>query len=120
MPFWLFVLSAWQSAGTPAQCQARLETYARDGMLTVTGYCRNLQPTAAHIRYEMALQRESAGGHSRNTQRGEVNVAPQQEVALSQTRVNADPKGAYRVYLRVFDAEGHTLAQDSVLQTPTR
>ena len=116
----LLMLLIWQSPPSTTPCQARIELQRQGGLLIITGHCRNLQPIAARYRYEMALQRESAGGHSRNTQRGEVSVEPQQEVALSQTRVNADPKGTYRVYLRVFDAEGHTLAQDSVLQTPTR
>ena len=119
MLFFFLLLATWQGTDAPAPCQARLELKQQDGLLTITGHCRNLQPTAAHYRYEMAMQREGAGGHSRNTQRGEVSVAPQQEVSLSQTRVNAGPQDTYRIYLRVFDAEGHTLAQDSAVQNPT-
>jgi hypothetical protein len=113
------MLLAWQTPPA-ASCLARLELQQQDGMLTLVGHCRNLQPAAAHFRYEMALQRESAGGTSRSTQRGEVDVAPQQEVALSQTRVNAGPHDTYRVHLRVFDGQGHTVAQDSIVHTPTR
>lgn len=114
------MLSLWQTSPSNAPCRARLELHQQDGLLIITGHCRNLQPITAHYRYEMALQRESAGGHSRNTQRGEVSVTPQQEVSLSQTQVNAGPQDAYRIYLSVFDTEGHTLAQDSIVQTPTR
>ena len=120
MLFLFLLLFAWQGASAPVPCQARLELQQQDGLLTVTGHCRNLQPTAARYRYELALQREGTGGHSQNTQRGEFSVAPQQEVSLSQTRVNAGTQDTYRIYLRVFDMEGHTLAQDSVVQNPTR
>jgi hypothetical protein len=120
MRFLLMLLAAWQSAGTPAPCQARLDTHDQDGMLTVTGYCRNLTATPERYRYELTLHRESNGNLSQNTQRGEFAAAPQREVSLSQTRVNAGPQDTYRIYLRVFDTEGHTLAQDSLIQTPTR
>ena len=115
-----FTLGARPQAEAPAPCQARLETKQQDGMLTVTGHCRNLLPTAAHYRYEMSLMRESPGGHSQNTQRGEFDLAPQQEVALSNTRVNASPQDTYRIHLRVLDAQGHIVAQDSASQIPTR
>ena len=114
------MLLIWQGPSSATPCQARIELQRQGGLLIITGHCRNLQPVAAHYRYEMALQRESAGGHSRNTQRGEVSVTPQREVSLSQTQINAGPQDTYRVYLSLFDTEGHTLAQDSIVQTPTR
>ena len=120
MLFFLLLFAMGHGIGAPVPCQARLELQQQDGLLTITGHCRNLQPTTAHYRYEMAMQRESTGGHSRNIQRGEFSVAPQQEVSLSQTQVNAGPQDTYHIYLSVFDAEGHTLAQDSIVQTPTR
>ncbi|MBJ6107397.1 hypothetical protein JAO73_00130 [Hymenobacter sp. BT523] len=120
MLFFLLLQAFWQGPNGTVPCQARLELHQADGLLTVTGHCRNLQPTAARYRYEMALRREGAGGRSQNTQRGEVSVAPQQEVSLSQTRVNVGGQDTYRILLRVFDADGHTLAQDSVVQHPTR
>lgn len=120
MLFFLLLLHAAGPGPTsPAPCQARLELQQQNGLLTVTGHCRNLQPTAARYRYELALQRESAGGQSQNTQRGEISVASQQEVALSQTQVNTGSQDTYRIYLRVFDMTGHTLAQDSIIQNPT-
>ena len=117
----IFILMAfWQSVAVAPSCQARLELQQRGDMLTVTGRCRNLQPTATRYRYELAMWRESAGGRSQNKQRGEVNVDSQQEVSLSQTQVNAGPQDTYRIHLRVLDMEGHILAQDSAVQIPTR
>ncbi|AMJ67444.1 hypothetical protein AXW84_19960 [Hymenobacter sp. PAMC 26628] len=114
------MLAAWQRPETIIPCQARLELHQQDGLLTVTGHCRNLGPAAARYRYELALLRESSGGRSQNTQRGEFDVAPAQEVSLSQTRVNAGPQDTYRIHLRVFDLQGHTLAQDSAVQIAPR
>ena len=116
----MLLLNAWQAAATPTPCQARLELRQQDGLLTVTGHCRNLLPTAGRYRYELSTVREGGGGRSQNTQRGEFDVAPAQEVSLSQTRVNAAPQDAYRVHLRVLDLAGHTLAQDSAIQVPGR
>lgn len=120
MYFFLLLLSAWQSTSAPTPCQARLEMHQQDGLLTVTGHCRNLLPTAGHYRYELSLMRESNGGHSQNTQRGEFEVAPQQEVSLSQSRVNASAQDTYHIYLRVLDLAGHTVAQDSASQVSAR
>lgn len=116
----LLLLAAWHGASTPIPCRAHLELRQQDGFLTVIGHCTNLLPTTARYRYEMSLQRESSGGHSQNTQRGEFEVAPAQEVSLSQTRVNASAQDTYRVYLRVLDLAGHTVAQDSAVQAPAR
>jgi len=120
MLFIILMLTAWQSAGAAGPCQARLELQQQSGLLTVTGHCRNLQPGTARYRYELAVLRESAGGRSQNTQRGEVSVDSQQEVSLSRTQVNAGPQDTYQIHLRVLDLEGHVLAQDSAIQRPTR
>jgi len=112
----LLLLAAWQGTDVPPQCQARLELQQHDNMLTVTGHCRNLLPTAGRYRYELAVLRESTGGRSQNTQRGEFSMAPQEEVSLSQSSVNAGPRDTYSIHLRVLDLNGHTLAQDSVRQ----
>ncbi|MBF9223267.1 curli-like amyloid fiber formation chaperone CsgH [Hymenobacter ruricola] len=120
MIFLFLMLSAWQHAGPGAPCHARLELQQQGSMLTVTGHCRNFQPATAHYRYELAMLRESAGGRSQNTQRGEVAVDSQQEVSLSRTQVNAGPQDTYRIHLRVLDMEGHILAQDSAIQNPAR
>ena len=119
-PLLLLFLAAWQNAAAPAPCRAHLELRQQDGYLSVTGHCTSLLPTTARYRYELSMQRESSGGHSQNTQRGEFEVAPEQDVALSNTRVNASGQDTYRVYLRVLDLDGHTVAQDSAVQVPTR
>lgn len=116
----LLFLTAWHGMAGPAPCRAHLELRQQDGYLTVVGHCTSLLPTAAHYRYELSMLRESSGGRSQNTQRGEFEVAPSQEVALSQTRVNASAQDTYRVHLRVLDLAGHTVAQDSAVQVPAR
>jgi hypothetical protein len=120
MIFLLLLLGNWPSAAAPVPCRAHLELHQQDGFLTVTGHCRSLLPTTAHYRYELSLLRESAGGRSQNTQRGEFDVAPAQEVSLSQARVNASAQDTYRIHLRVLDLAGHTVAQDSAVQVSGR
>ena len=120
MFFLLFLLSAWQGAEVTPPCQAHLEMKQQDGLLTVVGHCRNLRATAGRYRYELSMLREGAGGRSQNTQRGEFDVAPQQEVSLSRTSVNATAQDTYRIHLRVLDLNGHVVAQDSASQIPTR
>ena len=119
-PFLFLLLAAWQSEAAPAPCHARIELHQQDGYLAVTVHCTSLLPTTARYRYELSMQREGSGGHSQNTQRGEFDVAPAQDVALSQTRVNISGQDTYRVHLRVLDLAGHTVAQDSAIQVPTR
>lgn len=116
MLFFLLLFAIGHGTGTPVPCQARLELQQQDGLLTITGHCRNLQPTTAHYRYELVLRREGPGGSSQNNQRGVFSAASQEEVVLSQTRINAVPRDTYRIHLRVFDVTGHILAQDSVIQ----
>lgn len=118
--FFLFLLlAAWQNSDA-SPCLARLEMHQQNGFLTVVGHCRNLRPTAGHYRYELSLQRESAGGRSQNTQRGEFDLAPQQEVSLARSQVNAGPQDTYRIHLRVLDQAGQVVAQDSAAQVPAR
>ena len=111
-----FLLAALFGAPGTGPCQARLALQQQGNVLTVTGHCRNLLPTAERYRYELVLRREGPGGSSQNNQRGVFSAAPQEDVALSQTRINTGPKDSYHIHLRVFDATGHILAQDSVIQ----
>lgn len=120
MFFLLLLLTALQPSETPMPCRARLEIQHQDGLLTVTGRCRNLLPTAGRYRYELSLIREGAGGRSQNTQRGEFEVAPQQEVSLSQSRVSISAQDTYRIHLRVLDISGQLMSQDSATQASTR
>ncbi|MDQ2794607.1 MAG: hypothetical protein M3Y12_11480 [Bacteroidota bacterium] len=115
MIFFLLV-AALQTYEPTASCQAHLEAHAQDGLLTITGHCRNLLPTTERYRYELALRREGPGGSSQNSQRGVFSAASHEEVALSQTQINAGPQDSYRIHLRIFDMAGHILAQDSVTQ----
>lgn len=117
MLFLLILMSVWQGAESSPPCQARLELQRHDGLLTITGHCRNLLPTAERYNYELVLRREGPGGSSQNSQRGVFGAAPQQEVALSQTQINAGLHDSYSIHLRVYDAAGHILAQDSVIQS---
>jgi hypothetical protein len=120
MIFLLLLLSSWCRTTAPVPCRAHLELQQQNGFLTVTGRCQSLLPTPAHYRYELSLLRESAGGRSQNMQRGEFDVAPAQEVSLSQARINASAQDAYRIHLRVLDLAGHTVAQDSAVQGSVR
>lgn len=119
---WLLLLAALPSASlpTPAPCRAHLELRQQDGYLTIIGHCISLLDAPARYTYELSMQREGAGGRTQNTQRGEFSVAAAQEVALSQTRLNVSAQDTYRVYLRLLDPAGHTVAQDSAVQVPTR
>lgn len=119
-PLLLLFLASWQNAAAPAPCRAHLELSQQGGYLSITGHCTSLLPTTARYRYELSMQREGSGGHSQNTQRGEFEVAPEKDVALSHTRVNASEHDTYRVHLRVLDLAGHTVAQDSAVQVPVR
>lgn len=119
MLFLFLLLGMWQDAGTPGPCQARIELQQHGNMLTVTGHCRNLLLTAASYRYELAMLRESNGNRSQNVQSGAFDAPAQADVALSQSSVNAGPQDVYRIHLRVFDLDGHTLAQDSAIQVST-
>lgn len=116
----LFLLGGAPRPAAPTPCRAHLELHQQDGFLTVTGHCQSLLPAPARYRYELSLLRESAGARSQNTQRGEFDVAPAQEVALSQARVNASAQDTYRIHLRVLDLAGHVVAQDSAVQTAGR
>jgi hypothetical protein len=116
MPFLLCLLAAWLSNDPAAPCLARIDIQRHDGMLTITGHCRNQLATAGRYRYELATERQSQGNRSQNLQRGEFSLAPNQDIALSQTQINTSPRDAYRISLHILDLAGHTVAQDSAIQ----
>ena len=120
MFFLLLLLTTLQPTTTTTPCQARLEIQQQDGLLTVISHCRNLLPTAGRYRYELSLVRLGTGGRSQNMQRGEFDVAPEQEVSLSQSRINVGPQDTYRIHLRVLDITGHIISQDSASQGSAR
>ncbi|MFD2719437.1 curli-like amyloid fiber formation chaperone CsgH [Hymenobacter monticola] len=119
MFFILLLLSALQEPERPAPCKARLEMQQQDGLLTVVGHCRNMLSTSSKYRYELSFLREGKNGRSQNTQGGEFELGPQQDVSLSRTCVNASQQDSYRIHLRVLDLHGNVVAQDSVFQHST-
>jgi hypothetical protein len=102
----------------PAPCQARLEVTRHEQQLTVAGHCRNLLPTPAHYRYQLLLVRQSSVGRSQSVQGGEFNLAPQQDVQLSEVRANLLGRDRYRALLLILDPAGHVVARDSAEQKP--
>ncbi|GGE97086.1 curli-like amyloid fiber formation chaperone CsgH [Hymenobacter cavernae] len=105
-------------AQAPAPCEAHLDLGREGTILTVTGRCRNLLATPGHYRYELLLDRQGQGGRSHNQQGGAFDVPPRQEAVLARQQLNATPKDALRIRLRILSQEGRLLAQDSVLQSP--
>ncbi|GAB2794516.1 MULTISPECIES: curli-like amyloid fiber formation chaperone CsgH [Hymenobacter] len=108
-------LSAWSG---PADCQARLTTQQQGGMLLITGFCRNQTPSPLLVRYELLTSRRGESGSTQNTQMGSFTVAPAQEKALSQTSVSFSGSDECQVHLRLFNQQGHLLAQDSLTHYP--
>lgn len=102
----------------PAPCQAHLELTHQGQLLTVAGHCRNLLPTPAHYRYQLLLVRQSSVGRSQSVQGGEFDLAPQQEVRLSEVRANVLGRDRYRALLLILDPMGHIVARDSAEQGP--
>jgi hypothetical protein len=116
----IFLLLARQSPADTPPCQARLELHQEKGVLTITGHCRSLLSRTEHYRYELSTMRDGTVGRSQNTQRGEFEAAPQQDVSLSTTSVNVTIQDAYRIHLRIMDLAGHIVAQDSAIQGSNR
>jgi hypothetical protein len=110
------LLAAWPGPDPTSPCLAHLDIQRHDGMLTITGHCRNQLATAGRYRYELTTVRQSQGNRSQNMQRGEFAVAPNQDITLSQTQINASAQDAYRISLLILDMAGHTVAQDSAIQ----
>ncbi|MET4074422.1 curli-like amyloid fiber formation chaperone CsgH [Hymenobacter sp. UYCo722] len=106
-------------AQAPVPCQARIELMQHDQLLTVTGHCRSLLPTAARYRYQLLVVRQSPSGRSQSTQGGEFDLAPQQEVRLSEVRVSVLGRDQYRALLLVIDQQGRVVARDSAEQKTT-
>lgn len=102
-----------------AGCQARVEAQPSNGMLLITGFCRNKSVQPLSIRYELLTSRSGQAGSTRNMQSGSYVVGPSQEQALSQTSISYAPADACSIHLRVFNSQGHLLAEDSVVHQPT-
>ncbi len=100
-------------ASGPAPCEARLELWRQEQLLTITGHCRSLLPAPARYRYQLLVQRHGSGGHSQNSQGGTFVLTARQDAALSRVRLNTEPQGHCGVQLLVFDIANQLVAQDS-------
>lgn len=105
-------------AGSGPPCRAWLQATPHGNLLEVTGNCTSLIGSSGHYRYEMSLERLSAGGRSASQQGGEFDLAAGRSIVLSSTQVNIDGKSVYVGHLRVFDAHNVLLAQDSIRHAP--
>jgi hypothetical protein len=85
--------------------------------VTVAGHCRSLTDQPATYRYELQLLRKGSGGQSSNSQQGRFELQPGQTADLSQIRINVDDRTSYVGQLRILDASGQVVAQDSVRHT---
>ncbi|WP_394343526.1 curli-like amyloid fiber formation chaperone CsgH [Hymenobacter metallilatus] len=99
-------------------CQARLVAQPTNGMLLITGFCRNKTPQPLPVRYELLTSRSGQAGSTRNMQSGTYTIAPAQEQALSQTSISFQPDDACSIHLRLFNQHGLLLAEDSVIHQP--
>ncbi|GAB3635525.1 hypothetical protein GCM10027422_11150 [Hymenobacter arcticus] len=85
----------------------------QDGLLHITGSCRSQLAQAAQYRYELRTHRTGQVGQSNTTQGGRFELPAGQEVTLSQVSLSAGTNAHYHLHLLVYDAAGHTVAQDS-------
>ncbi|TGE09564.1 hypothetical protein EU556_01645 [Hymenobacter fodinae] len=77
-----------------------------------------ISETAAY-RYELYLLRRGPGGQSANNQQGRFELGPGQTTTLSEVRLNFDERTSVVGQLRILDAAGHLVAQDSIRHTAT-
>lgn len=107
-------------AVAPAPCKAWLSTKSEKQILTITGHCQDLSNQPASYQYELVLQRHGPGGRSTNKQQGAFNLSPEQSITLSQVQLNADNRTSYSGQLRILNAAGEVVAQDSIRGIATR
>lgn len=114
---WLLTLVAGPALAAlpagPPPCLAHLALQEQDGLLRITGSCRSQLPQPAQYRYELRTRRTGPAGQSTTSQGGRFELPAGQEVTLSQVSLNAGADAHYRLHLLVYDASGHTVAQDS-------
>jgi len=119
----IFLLAATTAATLPlagsqtesAPYQAELVTRQIGATMRVSGLCRSVAGPGGRFRYELEAERIGPGGHSVSSQGGHFALAARQEVLLAQTTLGGlGPEAHYRLRLRVYDAAGQPVAQDSV------
>ncbi|MBD2716343.1 hypothetical protein KBK19_14985 [Microvirga sp. STR05] len=101
---------------TAPQCTAELVASKADGLTTITGYCSSLSSQTQRYTYTLELAKQGAGGQSSNRQQGGFELAPSQTVRLSQISIGADAGTRFKGRLRILDANGQLVAQDSIAQ----
>lgn len=99
-----------------APCLAKLDLSQQGEVLHITGTCRSHLNKLAYYRYELRALRQGPAGQSRTTQGGSFELAPQQQVQLSQVSLNAKADDYYHIHLLVFDDTGRAVAQDSIVR----
>jgi hypothetical protein len=111
-PLLLLLLGA---ASTPWEgvvpCEAHLIlTRQPQQILVASGVCRSYH-------YQLVAERWGRNS-SRSSQGGTIELGAHQETQLAQTTVNLSPTDHFLLRLRVYDAAGHLVAQDSARQDP--
>ena len=86
-------------------------TTLRDGSLKVEP--RVSGPAGKALRFEIDVRREGAGGSSNNSQSGRVRLDSSGTAQLASNSVSVSSRDAYRVTVKVFDAE-RLVAEQSV------
>ena len=101
-----------------APCEAHLVvTRQPQQLLVASGVCRSLLGQPARYQYQLVAERWGRS-RSRSSQGGTIELGAHQEAQLAQTTVNLGPTDHYLLRLRVYDAAGQLVAQDSVRQAP--
>ncbi len=84
------------------------------GYITIRGKFYNQSAQSMAIRYTLAVKKSGKSGSSSNKQSGKHQVAPQEEVILSTTKINVGAKDSYKIELQIFDADT-LVAEDSII-----
>lgn len=111
----LFACLLGQPGGAygPPPCVATLELRQQGPLLTLTGHCRSLLAAPARYRYQLTVLRHGPHGQAQSTQGGAFSLPALAGAVLSRVSLTAGPDDRYSARLRVLDAGGHTVAQDS-------
>lgn len=118
-PLLLLLLGA---ASTPWEgvvpCEAHLIlTRQPQQILVASGVCRSLLGEPARYHYQLVAERWGRNS-SCSSQGGTIELGAHQETQLAQTTVNLSPTDHFLLRLRVYDAAGRLVAQDSARQDP--
>lgn len=99
----------------PSGYEAYLETRMEGDRLTVIGHCRNVSSQPVSLRYELRTDKRGLSGTTSNAQSGQVVLAVQQDMPISQITINIAPTDFYRIKLRMLNAQGIVVAEDSLV-----